>query len=683
VRTPDKGCLGLAGLLLLALPAFASVDILSVRPSHASPQPVGTVINWSVRATDTNTGPLMFQFYVAPPRGSFALVTDFNVGTLNSGVWTSPPFAWFPVSCRYVGQPDGVSAYTCPPVEGVYQIRVVVKDFGSGETATKTVKFQVTPLVTGSSPVVIPTKNPLVALFSAPACATGSVMRVSFQPQSGATPAATTYWAGCSPLHTMNFEIAGMYPDTTYNMFTQTRTGTKTVNGATVTYTTGVLPGNITFPKFTVNVAAGSNTDTTDFVILHNVVRTGASAVYPNVATDLAGKILWYYTPEPVQSIVLSRPLQNGTMLTLENGVAWSKTSERGQFLRQIDLAGNILRETNTGILQQELQALGAANAQACSSVPKPAPIGSACLGFFHHDAIQTLPNGYTAALVDIEKIFPPGTQGDISGLPVDIVGDMIVVLDNNWQAVWYFDTFEHDDGPPQLEISRAAVLGETCALDQQGCPPLSLLGPGIAPKGKDWLHANTIYYWPQTGDLIWSSRNQDWVMRIDYSNGTGTGRILWRMGQDGDFTFNNIDNDPWPWFSHQHEAGIENDGAGVMTLFDNGDTRVSPPPLGLGKGNSRGMALTVDQSSMTVTPVLSADLGVYSEADGSAQLLSDGNYFFLPSVIFVSPTKVISQCIEIFPTAGTIDGTQVVNLQSSEEYRAWQLPDLYNPPIT
>jgi hypothetical protein len=73
--------------------------------------------------------------------------------------------------------------------------------------------------------------------------------------------------------------------------------------------------------------------------------------------------------------------------------------------------------------------------------------VGAACLGIFHHDAIETLPNGYAAVLVDVEKIFPAGTQGDTTGLPVDIIGDMIVVLDQNWNAVWYWDAFDPLDG--------------------------------------------------------------------------------------------------------------------------------------------------------------------------------------------------------------------------------------------
>jgi arylsulfate sulfotransferase len=659
-------------LVLICTPAMATVTIVSLRPSVKSPQNIGTSVTWKVTATDSNSNNLTFQFNVAPPESdTFTLVKDFDVGTLKSGTWSSLPFVWTPTG-----------------IEGTYTIQVVATDFVSGQSASRTATFHVTPLVSGGNPVVVGTDHPLVALFSAPSCAAGSSMSVTFQPQSGSAPAVSTSSMPCHPPHTMTFEIGGMYPTTAYNMFSQTTTGGTVVNGPTLTFTTGALPAKPPMPTFKTLVGPGANTDTTDWLLLHNMVKFGNDPSYPDCATDLAGNIIWYDNTDNAGSS-LTRPLPNALRLTLQGGKAWSTGIQRGQYLREFDLAGNIIHETNVGILQQELVAMGARDAQACTAVPKPAPIGSACIGFFHHDAIQTLPNGQTAAFVDIEKIFPPGTQGDTSGLPVDIVGDMIIVLDANWQPVWYFDTFDHDNGPPQLEINRRALLGETCDTNQQGCPAILLLGPGIAPNALDWLHANSIYYWPQTGDIIWSSRNQDWVMRINYNNGAGNGDILWRMGPDGDFTFNNIGDDPWPWFSHQHEVGIEDNGAGVMSLFDNGDTRIAPPPLGLGSHcgpndcHSRGMAVNFDQTSMQVTPVISVDLGVYSGADGSAQLLADGNYFFLPAVVFLSPQKVASQNIEIYPTSGTLTGTQVLNLQTTEEYRAWQMPDFYNPPIT
>src|ERR1022692_3452766 len=94
----------------------------------------------------------------------------------------------------------------------------------------------------------------------------------------------------------------------------------------------------------------------------------------------------------------------------------------------------------------------------------------------------------------------------------------------------------------------------------------------------------------PLDGNLIVSTRNQDWLYKVDYNNGTGTGNVLWLMGLGGAFAFNNIYADPYPWFSHQHDAEIYNTATGEFTVFDNGTTRVAPPPIGLGSGNSRGM---------------------------------------------------------------------------------------------
>ena len=672
----------------LSIPACATVQISSLTPSPQAPQLLGTPITWKATATDSNAGPLTFQFNVAHPGGTFGyrLAKDFNVGTLAASTWTSQPFVWVPTG-----------------VEGAYQIEVVIKDFTSNESASMTAQFKIAPLVIGSQPVVVATANPLVALFSAPACASGSQMRVYFQQQLKSTPATTTNWAKCHTAGTMTFEIAGMYPSTAYDMLAQTETAGVVTNGPVVHFTTGALPTNMTFPTFTAVVGPGLQTDTALKVLLSDP-STVDGAPYVGVATDLDGNVVWYYTttPAPAPYLLITRPLKDGGMLSIQNGVVWNPVTQSMQLLRQTDLAGNIVRETNTGAIQQELIAMGATGLGPCNVFPRPAPVGSSCLGAFHHDAIQTLPNDYMALLVDVEEIFPPGTQGDNTGLPVDIVGDAIVVLNRDWQAVWYFNAFEHDSGCPvppatgpcQLDINRAAVLGGSCGASSPGCPPMFLLGPGIAPAAIDWLHGNSLYYWPTdnfggaSGDIVWSSKNQDWVMKIDYKNGTGTGEILWRMGNEGDFTFNNIYNDPWPWFSGQHDVGIAENGAGVMTIFDDGDTRVSSPPGGLGYPgcepsdcDSRGMALNFNESTMEVTPVLSDDLGSYSTAMGSAQLLPDGNYFFMSGWVLAN-NSVVSYALEILPTAGTDTGTTVLNVeQSVGGYRAWQMSSLYNPP--
>jgi arylsulfate sulfotransferase len=648
-------------LTVMQAPLHATVQIQSMTSSVPAPQWIGTPIYWKVTATDSNPGPLTFQFNVTSPSGVSSMVNDFNVGVYSAGIWTAQTFSWATIAG-----------------EGVYQVQVVARDFNSGEIATQTASFALASRVKGGKAVVNPTANPLVALFSAPICPVGSTTQVTFQ-QVGSGAVNGTDSKACTGNTSMNFYVAGMYPGSTYTMNYQVQTGSTIKPGPTpLSFTTGALPSDITFPQFTVEVPPSPQADFEQPMIVQSLIS------FP-VATDLSGNITWYY--HTAGTALLTRPLGDETMLSIQTGQAWTTFSTDLQLIREFDLAGNIVHQSNTGVLQQELLALGAVDAGPCSAVPNPAPIGAACLGNFSHEVMR-LPNGDTVLLATIEKIFPPGTQGSTSPLPIDIRGDIVVVLDTNWQAVWYWDSFDAAGGGygyPNLPVSRPAVLNETCSAGEAVCAPIFLVNLGTAPAANEWLHGNSIYYMPSSGDLLVSLRNQDWLIEIDYNNGTGTGNILWRLGNEGDFTFNNINNDPWPWFSGQHDAGYQNNGAGPLTVFDDGNTRRANPPLGLGAGceplycSSRGMALTVDETNMTVTPVVSQYLGEIASAYGSAQLLTNGNYYFDPGLV----NNEYGYCQEILPTPGTVNGNTVYNMKGPTLYRSFRMSNLYNPPTT
>jgi arylsulfate sulfotransferase len=628
---------------LLQIPLCATVTILSMTPSLASPQPLGTTVTWTVTAKNTGAGGLTFQFNLSHANQPFSLSRDFNAGRLNSGTITSPPFVWTEIGG-----------------EGTYQIQVVAKDFGTGETATQTASFQLTSLVTSGRATVSRTANPLVALLSAPSCATGLSMRVIFT-ASGGAPNFTT-WDPCHPPYSMNFYVAGMRANTAYSMNYQILNGATVTSGPTLSnFTTGALPTNINFPAFTV-VTELATADTADAVLLHAITANDGSGSFLPMATDLSGNLIWYYASG--DAALLTRPVTGGFMLSLQNGVAWNAALNLTQYLRETDLAGNVIRETNTGVISQELLALGASDAAPCTGIPNPPSVGTACLNHFHHEAMR-LPNGYTAILGRIEKLFPPGTQGSTTGQPVDIIGDMAIVLNTNWQVVWYFDEFQ------QLDVNRAAPLGETCVNGVNGGEGTCRMTLVLANVANDWTHTNSIYYVASNGDLLISVRNQDWLLKVAYDNGTGEGGIIWRMGIDGNFTINSTN--AFPWFSHQHDAEYQTNG--YLTVFDNGNTRVASPPIGLGTGYSRGMVLSVDETTMEVTPILCDTLGTYADAMGSAALLSNGNYLFQPGT-------PVSYDIQLLPTSSSSAGTQAFNLSSPTfSYRAWQLSSLYEAP--
>lgn len=77
-----------------------------------------------------------------------------------------------------------------------------------------------------------------------------------------------------------------------------------------------------------------------------------------------------------------------------------------------------------------------------------------------------------------------------------------------------------------------------------QFLPPVALIdppdentkGPGCPPvllddTANDWTHSNSVTPTPD-GHMLLSIRHQDWVVKINYANGTGDGAVLWRLYQ-------------------------------------------------------------------------------------------------------------------------------------------------------
>ena len=349
-----------------------------------------------------------------------------------------------------------------------------------------------------------------------------------------------------------------------------------------------------------------------------------------SIVTDLNGNIVW---SSPSDLSLLTRPQTGGTFLGIfENNAA----DPSHQYFREFDLAGITIAETNAAQVNQQLLLRG----------------GHA-INAFHHEA-RKLSNGNYLVLANSERILT-NVQGPG---PVDVIGDTILVFDQNLQLQWFWDAFDH------LDNSRVAPLGETCAPGNAGCAPWYL-----ATIANDWLHGNALQFTPD-GNILYSMRNQDWVIKIDYSNGAGTGNVIWRLGLAGDFQINS--SDPSPWFSHQHDANFQSDNIS-FTIFDDGNTRQASNPA----AHSRGQMLQIDQQNRVATLVLNADVGTYSSAVGSAQLLPNGNYHFDSGFIETASGNLVSQSVEVNPSGTTVFGVGFAAI----EYRTFRMPDLYTAP--
>ena len=603
----------------------ATITNVTLASAPASPQPLGINIKLTASATDSDPGPLSYKWEVLNPGfGGYATLRDFS--ETNTLTW-APNFT-----------------------EGAYQLRLTARDYLAGTSTQHVIKFVAQPLVTGSQPVAVATANPLVALFSSPTCPLGSTIAVVFQLQGSPNQTVTD----TRPCHngSINFYIGGMLAQSTYNMFSQVTTSGKVTNGPTISFTTGSIPTSMKFPTRSIPITNTGGADGSSDIVLSGYTTPPG---FP-IATDLSANIIWYYTT----ALQMTRPVPGGTMLSIPNGTGtgtgvWGPGVTRQQLLREFDLVGNIVHETNCDRIYEQLEALGLTDP----------------LGRFNHDAIR-LSNGQTMVVGDVQRIFPAGTQG--STAPTDIIGDVIVVLDTNFQVVSYWNAFDHDcAGSGCISINRKG--DNTCTVNPNtgqtagGCPPKLLSSPA-----NDWLHINSIQYLTTDGDILASVRDQNWISKIDYNNGTGTGDFLWRLGLDGDFTLIGGGSDPYPWFSGQHNPGFINDAEETLVVFDNAAIRHNKYG-----GDSRGQVYTIDQTAMTATLALSADLGAYSPALGSAQVMLNGDYnFFAGDISSGSNTKI--QSTEESPT-GTIE-YQYQAIGSSQAYRGWRLPSLYQAAL-
>jgi hypothetical protein len=199
-------------------------------------------------------------------------------------------------------------------------------------------------------------------------------------------------------------------------------------------------------PVFEVKTPASLQTSLTESVLLHSVAWTDSLTAYP-VATDLLGRVIWFYKRQGglyQDRSNLMRPTPKGSMLMTVN--AESKT---GQLLREIDLAGNTLRETNVARVREQLGARG------------EDPICS-----FYRKFMQ-LPKGHTLALGSMERVL---TSVHCAG-PVNVLNDAVVDLDEDWQVVWSWNSFK------QLDVTRRAIINEVCREPRDGLPHLEQSG--------------------------------------------------------------------------------------------------------------------------------------------------------------------------------------------------------------
>jgi hypothetical protein len=559
----------------------------------------------------------VFRYSVSVDGGPFHVIRDFS---------QQQEFIWVPALYEHDAR-----------------VSLTVRNNATKETARAELPFRVVSRVRGQQASVTPTANPLVALFSAPPCPEGSQFRVEFRPDGGAESSRTSL-EPCRANRSSNVYVAGMYADSSFRMRSEIVSAGGAKTGEWLTFHTGLLDGR--FPPVSVASPRAAGPAPAERLLVRSIASVNSEA-WRAMASDLDGKVVWYLN----SSAFLVRMLSGGRFLTQAEGANSENDMRRLQVLKEVDLLGNSMRETNIARVAEQLAARGI--------VSRCKKDGQQCVSGFHHDAIR-LPNGHTLAIAGLERMFPDGAQG--SQDPIDVLGDIVVDLDEDFQVAWVWNSFDH------MDLKRASIGDEKCKFGRGGggCPPVFL-----ADQANGWLHSNSLHYIRGSGDFLISIPEQDWVVKIDYQDGRGTGKVLWRLGQDGDFTVKA--SDPDPWFSFQHDARIETPGSNRLVVFDDGHRRKKKNP----QANNRGQVWELDENSRTATLVYNADVGAYAVAVGSAQRLSNGSYTFESGFINPGPSPY-SRSTETSPD-GKIAYAQ--QLDGGVTYRSYRVPDLYTAP--
>jgi arylsulfate sulfotransferase len=427
--------------------------------------------------------------------------------------------------------------------------------------------------------------------------------------------------------HALNILVAGMLPRTRYHM----RAHVDWAGGSWVdqdqTFTTGTLPGTQTLATSSSGQFAGISISAPFPGLTPAPGVELLSLVPPGLGTGTGPSIVQDVVTDIQGRIIWYCPLAGLPIKPMANG---NYILNLGSDLREVDLTCNTVRDVSIAQVNQSLQAHG---------YTFPA------LTLFHHDML-TLPNGHWIALAQAEKDFTdlPGYPGTTS-----VQGDVLIDIDPNGDAVWAWSGFDH------LDVNRHLF----------GLP--------------DWTHSNALVY-TSDGNLLLSMRGQSWIIKIDYANGAGSGNILWRLGQEGDFTL--LGGDPSQWFYAQHDPQIVNVNGSQTSIavYDDGNYRVdssgniclsatSVPPC-----YSRATIFQIDESTNLAT-LLWQDLpGLYTFWGGSIGILSNGDVEFDNTDPLNMP---LSQIMEVTHT----ESPQIVwqmNVTGAFAYRGYRIPSLY-----
>lgn len=592
----------------------------------------------------TSTDAFDFGQVVAPLTSTRDVVTITNTGgstaTLSAKLSGDPSLKLDPgLSCEKSLVPGGVCTMvvsftpTAPgPVRGILSLTL---SGGANLHQNVSLKGSGAQLSAGQS-LVTSTANPLVALYSYQPKVQGAV-HVEFGTGTsyGTVTSSVATPANGGPVQIL---VAGMKQNTPYHMraVVAERNGT-TLDDQDHTFTTGSFPADM-LPTLTATTAPGQRPQP-GIELADAIASSDNERFLGTYATDLSGNIIWGYNfPDRPSKFTVIQPIKqlpNGNFIVVLSfpsqfvipgqGATLTAADKSVVLIREIDLAGDPVAQLTLNSLNAKLAAAGHGNIK---------------LTDLHHD-IAILPNGHLIVLGDIVKPYTnlPGYPGT-----TNVSGGVLVDLDQNFNVGWVWSEFDHLDVnrhpmvlprsiPANNLSARLREIVNLARFELGQIRPNPHAPPPFANAFPDWTHSNAVFYSPSDGDLLVSVRHQNWVIKIDYENGKGSGKVLWRLGDGGDFKLVG-GTAPVDWFYGQHEpslVGSPTRGKLSLTLMDNGYGRLVDGVRCISSGRacySTVPVMAIDEAAKTatITYLQRIPASKFNMWGGNSEVLANGN---------------------------------------------------------
>lgn len=450
----------------------------------------------------------------------------------------------------------------------------------------------VTPLAAAdfaSAPTLVPNPNPAAPLAALVRFATGGPVSTRLTIAEGRRNWSVEFGPEADPAR--GLPLVGFYPGRRHEIRVSIRdaAGSVTVAPQVLEFTAPALPSDAAeFPPIQVKTSVPDQMEPGWTLLSIRRQRRGGGggarggggaggagpAGEPPFATgyglilalDEHGDVRWYYRSANRTADV--HRLRNGNIAFVTND----------HRLVEIDLLGNVQGDWYAARRPQG---------------PGPSiPVDALTI----HHSFEELPNGnfliVSGELREIDHYYTSETDRNAPRKRQKVMGDQLIEFDRRGRVVWRWSAFDH------LDPFRIGFLTINQYWIIRGFPDTL-----------DWTHGNGVFHDVRDDSVLFNSRQQSAVVKIERPSG----RVAWIFGEPGGWPekfqpllFQRAGVSEWPW--HHHAPSLTSKG--TLLVFNNGlyKTRPFETPAPESDTVSGALEYSFDAAARTARLVWSSD---------------------------------------------------------------------------